>query len=197
VSGYGVRPVTVLRQGLLDGRAIALAGGPAPAIAPALSTLGARLETVDPALGEDGVSQWADAVAPLHALVFDAGPAFGGGGQAGLQAALEQAWIATRGVATGALIPAGAGKVVLIAPRPRGGSFAAAARAALENLARTLSVEWACHGVTTVALAPGDKTTDEELAELVSFLVSPAGEYFSGCLFELGPPTGYGLLRSS
>ena len=51
--------------------------------------------------------------------------------------------MATRAVATGALIPAGAGKCVLIAPRPDRGPFAGAARAALENLARTLSVEWA------------------------------------------------------
>jgi hypothetical protein len=181
-----VRPVTVLRPGLLDGRAIALAGGPQPRIALTLSALGARVDEVDLSLGEDGVREWADGAAPLHALVYDARPAFGAGGQGGLQAALEQAWIATRGVATSALIPAGAGKVVLIAPRPRGGSLATATRAGLENLARTLSVEWARYGLTTVALAPGDRTTDEELAELAGFLVSPAGDYFSGCVLELG-----------
>jgi len=187
--------MTALRTGLLDGRAIALAGGPAPAVARWLTDLGARVHEVDPALGEDGVKDGAAGVGPLHALVYDSGPAFAGGGQLRLQVALEQAWIATRGVATGALIPAGAGKVVLIAPRPAGGSFAAAARAALENLARTLSVEWARYAVTTVALAPGDRTTDEELAELVSFLVSPAGKYFSGCLLELGAADS--LLRTS
>lgn len=37
-----------------------------------------------------------------------------------------------------------------------------------------------------VAIAPGERTGEDELAELVCFLVSPAGEYFSGCLFELG-----------
>jgi NAD(P)-dependent dehydrogenase (short-subunit alcohol dehydrogenase family) len=178
--------VSLLRQGLLEGRAIALAGGVTPRIARALFALGARVDEVDLSLGEDGVTAWADGAAPLHALVYDAAPAFDAGGQPGLQAALEQAWIATRGVATGALIPAGAGKLVLIAPRPEAGSFAAAARAALENLARTLSVEWARYGVTTIALAPGDPTTDQQLAELVSFLVSPAGEYFSGCQLELG-----------
>ncbi len=179
--------MTVLRQGLLDGRAIAVAGGAAPAIARSLAGLGARVEEVDPSLGEDAVKDWAAGAAPLHGLVYDSGPAFAVGGQPGLQDALERAWIATRGVATGALIPAGAGKVLLIAPRPGAGSFVAAARAALENLARTLSVEWARHGVTTVALAPGARTRDEELAGLVSFLVSPAGEYFSGCVLELGP----------
>src|SRR5262249_49727755 len=152
VSGYGVRPVTVLRPGLLDGRAIALAGGPAPAVARSLASLGAVVHEVDLAPGEDGVKDWAAGAGPLNALGYDAGRALAAGGQTRLQVTLEEAWIATRGVATGALIPAGAGKVLLIAPRPAGGSFAAAARAALENLARTLSVEWARYGVTTVAL---------------------------------------------
>jgi NAD(P)-dependent dehydrogenase (short-subunit alcohol dehydrogenase family) len=185
----------VLRPGLLDGRAIALAGGSAPAVRESLAGLGARVHEVDLAPGEDGVKDWAAGAMPLRALVYDSRSAFAGGGQARLQQALEEAWIATRGVATGALIPAGAGKVVLIAPRPGGGSFAAAARAALENLARTLSVEWARYRVTTVALAPGARTSDEELAELVSFLVSPAGEYFSGCSLELGASDS--LLRTS
>ena len=184
--------MTVLREGLLQGRAVALAGGTAPVLARTLGDLGARVEDLDPALDEDGARDWATGAAPLQALVYDAGPAFADGGQPGLGDALERAWIATRGVATGALIPAGAGKVVLIAPRPGGGSFAAAARAALENLARTLSVEWARYGVTVLALAPGARTGDEELAELISYLVSPAGEYFSGCLLELDS-----LLRTS
>jgi NAD(P)-dependent dehydrogenase (short-subunit alcohol dehydrogenase family) len=178
--------VTALRSGLLDGRAVALAGGVSGAVGRALSGLGAGVHELDPALDEDGVHDWASGVAALHALVFDAAPTFAGGGQAQLGAALEAAWVATRGVATGALIPAGAGKVVLMAPREAGGSFASAARAALENLARTLSVEWARYGVSAAAIAPGARTTDEELAALVCYLVSAAGDYFSGCLFELG-----------
>ncbi len=161
--------MTMLRQGLLDGRGVALAGGVAPAIAGAIAALGARVNTE-----------------PAHALVYDGRPAFGGGGHASLRECTELAWVAVHDVATGALIPAGAGKIVLIGPRPDAGPFAAAARAALENLARTLSVEWARYGVTAVAIAPGPQTADDELAELVCFLVSPAGEYFSGCVFELG-----------
>jgi NAD(P)-dependent dehydrogenase (short-subunit alcohol dehydrogenase family) len=100
---------------------------------------------------------------------------------------MEQAWRAVRAVATGALIEAEtAGRVLLVAPRPAAGPHALAARAALENLARTLSVEWARHGITAVALWPGQHTTDAELAELACFLISPAGGYFSGCRFELG-----------
>jgi NAD(P)-dependent dehydrogenase (short-subunit alcohol dehydrogenase family) len=180
-----VRPVTVLRSGLLDGRAVALAGGVRPAVGRALSALGASVHELDPALDEDGARDWAGALAPLGALVFDAGPTFADGGQAHLGAALEAAWVVTRGVATGALIPAGAGKVLLVGPRPGRASFASAARAALENLARTLSVEWARYGVTAAAIAPGARSTDDELAELVCFLVSIAGDYFSGCTFEL------------
>src|SRR5690348_6013371 len=108
---------------------MALAGGVTSAVSGSLSALGASLHELDPALDEDGVRDWAGAVAPLQALVFDAAPTFGDGGQAHLAAALEAAWVATRGVATGALIPAGAGKVLLLAPRPAGGFFAGAARA--------------------------------------------------------------------
>jgi NAD(P)-dependent dehydrogenase (short-subunit alcohol dehydrogenase family) len=154
------------------------------------------LDTLEPALDEDRAKEWAAGAAPLHALVYDAGRGFAGGGEGALQGSIERAWIATRAVATGALIPGGAGKVLLIAPPADGRSFATAARAALENLARTLSVEWARYGVTTVAVAPGARTPEPELAELVCFLASPAGEYFSGCVFELGvrEPT---LLRAS
>ena len=63
---------------------------------------------------------------------------------------------------------------------------AEAARAALENLARTLSAEWARYGITVTAIAPGRSTTDDEVASLVAFLTSVAGDYYSGCRFELG-----------
>ena len=33
---------------------------------------------------------------------------------------------------------------------------------------------------------PAPQAADDDLAELVCFLVSPAGEYFTGCVFELG-----------
>jgi NAD(P)-dependent dehydrogenase (short-subunit alcohol dehydrogenase family) len=186
--------VTVLRQGLLDGRAVVLAGGVPPAIGKALAGLGARVHDLEPGLDEEAARDWAARAAPLHALVFDAAAAFGGAGQMGLSDALEQAWVAVRGVATGALIPSEGGKVVMIAPRPSDGLFAAAARAGLENLARTLSVEWARYGVSAVAIAPGARTEEDDLAELVCFLVSPAGEYLSGCVFELG---GHELIRTS
>jgi NAD(P)-dependent dehydrogenase (short-subunit alcohol dehydrogenase family) len=181
-------PMTVLRQGLLGGRTVALAGDPPARLHDALAGLGADVLGLDPGLDEDGARDWATGAGTIHAVVYDSGPAFGGGGQASLRETTERAWVATRAVATGALIPAGAGKIVLIGPRPAAGRLAGAVRAALENLARTLSVEWARYGVTAAAISPGAQTGEDELAELVCFLVSPAGEYLSGCLFELGLP---------
>ena len=59
-----------------------------------------------------------------------------------------------------------------------------AACAGLENLARTLSIEWARHGITPVTIAPGASAMGEAAA-LVAYLASPAGAYFSGCLLDL------------
>jgi citronellol/citronellal dehydrogenase len=81
--------------------------------------------------------------------------------------------------------PAG-GKIVLLAPPPDAGPHAEAARDALENLARTLSIEWARHGIRITAITPGTATTAGEVASLVAYLASPAGDYFSGCRFSLG-----------
>lgn len=185
--------MTALREGLLDGRAIALAGGVPEPVRDRILALGARVEVLETGIDEDRAGEWAARVAPLHALVHWSA-AFGDGGSERLGSSLEAAWVAIRGVATGALIPGAAGKVVLVSPRPNAGPFAGAARAAFENLARTLSVEWARYRITSTAIAPGAGTTDRELAELVCFLVSPAGAYFSGCAFELGADQ---LIRTS
>jgi NAD(P)-dependent dehydrogenase (short-subunit alcohol dehydrogenase family) len=179
-----------LASGLLADRRVAIAGdGPgAQATRAALQTLGAEVHTLPAGslADEEEAAAWAQARAPLHALVLDARATFAAGGPEGLRAALEHAWRAGRAVATGALIPsADTGRLLLIAPPPDAGPHAGAARAALENLARTLSVEWARHGVTAVAITPGTATGDAEVAELVCFLVSPAGGYFSGCRFDL------------
>jgi hypothetical protein len=47
-------------------------------------------------------------------------------------------------------------------------------------MARTLSIEWARHGVRTCAVAPGDATDDEEAEALLAFLAAPAAAYLSG-----------------
>jgi NAD(P)-dependent dehydrogenase (short-subunit alcohol dehydrogenase family) len=181
-----------LRADLLSGRRIVLAGGgsqPDP-MSEQLRALGASVDHLSEEVllgARDDAAGWSRARAPLHAAVIDAAGSFGPGGADRLTATLELAWRAAWAVATGALIEAGQpGRLLFIAPRPDAGPHAEAARAALENLARTLSVEWARFEITAVALTPGPATTDAEVAELACFLVSPAGGYFSGCRFDLG-----------
>ena len=180
--------MAVLHEQLLAGRTIATSGGGATgALGDLLVRLGAsvcQLELPSTLQDEQRV-ELVRGHGPIDALHHDAGGAFGAGGGEGLTAALEESWRAVAAVANGALIPAKAGKVVLTAPRPDAGAHADAAREALENLARTLSVEWARYGITTSAILPGRACSADDLGELVAFLVSPAGEYYSGCRFEL------------
>ena len=179
--------MTLLRDDLLSGAAIAIAGDVGAVVRGRLEQLGAQLERFDDALDEDAAEAWARGRPSLRAVVYDAAPAFGAGSADGLLVTVERGWIPIRAVVNGSLIPAGqGGKVVLLAPPVTAGPHAEAARGALENVARTLSVEWARYGIAVTAIAPGAATAEEEIAELVAFLVSPAGDYFSGCRFELG-----------
>jgi NAD(P)-dependent dehydrogenase (short-subunit alcohol dehydrogenase family) len=165
-------PMTLLRHDVLAGRRVALSGSVDSSVAGLLAHLGASLDAGDES---------------PHALVHDAGHAFADGGDHGLAAALQDAWEAVADAAAGSMIPAEVGgKVVLIAPRSGAGRYADAARAGLENLARTLSIEWARYGITVTAIAPGRTTRAEDVALLVAFLLSGAGDYYSGCRFELG-----------
>jgi NAD(P)-dependent dehydrogenase (short-subunit alcohol dehydrogenase family) len=152
--------------------------------------------------------------AQIDLLVVDAAGAFALAGAAGAQAAgptprdalricLDGAWDATRVVANAAFIdPGRSGRIVYVAPAcaaARGGAldpsssaqpahgaeYADAARAGLENLSRTLSIEWARYGITLVTIAPGKRTSPTEVAAVAAYLGSPAGAYFSGCLLDL------------
>jgi len=134
----------------------------------------------------------------VELLVVDCASVFaraGGGAGAGggnaegpreaLRACLDSAWNVTRAVVDGAFLPsARGGRIVYLAPCADAGEHADAACAGLENLARTLSIEWARHGITPVTIAPGASTMGE-VAALVAYLASPAGAYFSGCLLDL------------
>ena len=82
---------------------------------------------------------------------------------------------------------------MLIAPRPADGDGAAAAGAALENLARTTAVEWARLGIRVVVVRPRGVTSEQALTQVVAYLASPAGDYFSGTALNLG---GAGLSGS-
>jgi citronellol/citronellal dehydrogenase len=193
----------LLRPGLLDGVTVAVAaatdapaGAPGGAVEAAASELGASVAAVSLPLGEDAESaeQAAEArvgaalerLGSLQALVVDGASLFAApAAREGLIACLAAAWNVARATANQAFLPAQiAGRIVLLAP-PAGGRFATAAAAGLENLARTLSIEWARFGISPVAIAPGPGTTAQQIAGVVAYLASPAGDYFSGCELDL------------
>jgi NAD(P)-dependent dehydrogenase (short-subunit alcohol dehydrogenase family) len=180
----------LLRPGLLDGRVIALGGGEgAERLSAPLRLLGAATAALPATLDEEAMTAAVDPRTDV--LLHDLRPAFASGGHAALRSALDLAWVSVRAVANAAFIAGGrGGKVTLLAPAPARGDTpdpaVAGVRAAAENLARTLSIEWARHGIVTVAITPGADADDAQLAALAAYLASPAGDYFSGCRLALG-----------
>ncbi len=171
----------LLRSGVLDGLALLYAHSAArsphgEAVAARTAELGARVTAleIDPLGSEPDAGEGGTGV-----LVWDGAGALGlGDSVEAVRAALDGAWLAIRPLAGSPV------KLLLLAPPP-GGPHAEAARAGLENLARTLSIEWARFGTRTVAILPGAEARPQEVAELAAFLASPAGDYYSGCRFEL------------
>jgi citronellol/citronellal dehydrogenase len=129
---------------------------------------------------------------------------------------VEGTWLMTHTVATRAMIAEGrGGKIINVTLSPHHGlpgmAHSSAARAAVENLTRVLSIEWARFGIRLTALAAGHFATqtlmtkypqpvvdgvagtvplgrlgtEEEFAWLVAYLASPAGDYFSGAVLTL------------
>jgi NAD(P)-dependent dehydrogenase (short-subunit alcohol dehydrogenase family) len=175
-------------------------------VALACAALGARVQSWSAAAGENGEARVPDGVEVLvvdGAALFDASalaaPARSFDPPAGREAiaraalreCLDGAWQASHAVANAAFIAARRrGRIIYIAPacgrdENVAGALADAARAGLENLARTLSIEWARYEITTATIAPGASTSGEEVAALCAYLASPAGAYFSGCQLDL------------
>src|SRR5215211_2619816 len=129
---------------------------------------------------------------------------------------VEGTWLMTHAVATRAMMPdARGGKILNVTLSPHHGlpgmAHSSAARAAVENLTRVLSIEWARFGIRLTALAAGQSATEtlrtkypkavvesvagtvplgrlgteEEFAWLVAYLASPAGDYFSGAILTI------------
>jgi citronellol/citronellal dehydrogenase len=126
---------------------------------------------------------------------------------------VEGTWLMTHAVATKAMMGGRGqvgGKVVSITLTPHTGlpgmAHSSAARAAVENLMKVLSIEWARFNIRLNAVAPGIVATDtfktkyppqvvssaaatiplgrlgqpEEIAWMIAQLASPAGDYTSG-----------------
>jgi citronellol/citronellal dehydrogenase len=129
---------------------------------------------------------------------------------------VEGTWLMTHTVATRAMIPGGrGGKIVNVTLSPHlglpGMAHSSAARAAVENLTRVLSIEWARFGIRLTAVAPGPMDTEtmrtkypkpvvdaaagtvplgrlgteEEFAWLVAYIASPGGDFLSGAVLTL------------
>jgi citronellol/citronellal dehydrogenase len=123
--------------------------------------------------------------------------------------AVDAGWELTRLVATRSMIPNRRGLVVFIGFSPRRGVpgmvHASAARAALENLAGGLAIEWSRYGIRAVCVAAGSIATEglegygseqvaewerevplgrlgrpEEVASVIAFLASAGGAYVTG-----------------
>jgi citronellol/citronellal dehydrogenase len=129
---------------------------------------------------------------------------------------VEGTWLMTHAVATKAMMPENkGGKIVNVTLSPHHGlpgmAHSSAARAAVENLTKVLSIEWARFGITLTALAAGHFATEtlrtkypkpvvegvaqtvplqrlgteEEFAWLVAYVASPAGDYLSGSVITI------------
>ncbi|MGH2864329.1 MAG: hypothetical protein ACRDJX_03665 [Solirubrobacteraceae bacterium] len=125
-----------------------------------------------------------------HALATAEAAAAGSeASRAALRVCLAASWSVTRAIVNRAFLLDGhGGRIVYLAPAADAGDLASGARRGLENLARTLSIEWARHAITTVAVVPASGSQGEaarQVGALTAYLASPAGAYFSGCLLDL------------
>jgi citronellol/citronellal dehydrogenase len=124
-------------------------------------------------------------------------------------------WNVTREVATRAMIPARRGRIVnitaMVARGFPGMSHTGAARAGVENLTKSLAIEWAHLGIRVNAVAPGNNIrssgtaqygdellelarkatpvkrlgTPEEVARVIVFLASAQNDFVTGAVWGI------------
>lgn len=121
-------------------------------------------------------------------------------------------WIVTHAVATRSMIPRKRGRIVTVTAQVERGfpgmAHTGAARAGVQNLTKTLAVEWACHGIRVNCVAPGVIKTsgtaqypeefleaarkaiplkrlgsEEEVSHLIVYLCSRVADYVTGQTF--------------
>lgn len=164
------------------------------------------------------VTQTLDRFGRIDVLVNNAGGQFSApaeeislkGFRAVHRLAVDGTWAVTHEVATRAMIPQRGGVIFFMAFSPRRGiaSFvhATSARAAVENLASGLALEWSKYRIRSICIAPGTIATDgmdanytedaraqwaaavplgrlgtaQDISPTIAFLASPAAGYVTG-----------------
>ena len=229
-AGTGLGKATALELARLGATVVGCGRRPEPLaeMVKQAEALGAKAESKAMDIREEeAVEQLFDGVLERHGrvdvLVNNAGGQFLSPAEAispkGFRTVIELnimgTWLMTHAAATKAFIPANDGKVISITLSPHNGMpgmvHSGAARAAVENMMRTLSVEWSRFGIQTVAVAAGQFDTETlrtkypkevveavpgtvpvgrlgsetEWAWLVAYLASPAGNFFSGTVITM------------
>lgn len=167
------------------------------------------------------VTQVMDAWGAIDVLVNNAGGQFPSpaegmspkGWEAVIRNNLNGTFFMTREVATRAMIPAKKGRIVNVTAMVSRGfpgmSHTGAARAGVENLTRSLAIEWATYNIRVNAVAPGNNIhtsgtdqygadllemtrkatplkrlgTADEVANVIVFLASPAADFVTGSVW--------------
>ncbi len=229
-SGIGLE---IARELGLLGASVSICGRKPEKIEAALETLrsaglpaerifGAPCDIRDPIQIETFVRAVRDRFERVDILVNNAGGQFPSpaeqlvpkGFEAVIRNNLNGTFYMTREVANAAMIPQKRGRIINITAQVARGfpgmAHTGAARAGVENLTRTLAVEWAKHGIRVNAVAPGTIKssgteqygdalleaarratpvkrwgTVDEVARLVVFLASEMNDFITGAVIPI------------
>ncbi len=188
---------------------------------PADRVLGATCDIREPEQVAAFVGQVLDRFERIDVLINNAGGQFPSpvsmmtprGWEAVIRNNLNGTFFMTREVATRAMLPAARGRIVMVTAMVSRGfpgmAHTGAARAGVENLTRSLAIEWASAGIRVNCVAPGNNIrssgtaqygddmlelarkatplkrlgTPDEVARVILFLASPMNDFITGSIY--------------